>query len=437
MNYLQTIEYLFNNTPVFEQIGNAAYKEGLAVTHALDAHFNHPHRTYRTIHVGGTNGKGSCSHTLAAILQQQGYKVGLYTSPHLLDFKERIKVDGACIEEQYVIDFVARERNFFEPLHPSFFELTTAMAFKYFADCAVDIAVIEVGLGGRLDCTNIISPLLSVITNISLDHTALLGNTLAKIAGEKAGIIKPDTPVVIGEDNAETRPVFLAKAQEMNAPIRFAGDTPLVLSADMEPSGGIRYRTHDLGTFHGQLAGNYQIKNTNTLLHALEVLQQRGITIDAASIRYGFAHVTDSTSLAGRWQTLHTEPLVICDIGHNTAAWGYLSHRLEALPCRRLLIVFGMVDDKDIAAVVQLLPHNARYFFTKAQCKRALPEQQVALHASSANLQFTTYPTVSDALHAALSQALAGDAVFIGGSNYIVSEALPIVNQFFSASPLP
>ena len=243
MNYQETIEYLFNSTPVFEKVGASAYKEGLFNTEELDRHFDHPHRKFKTIHVAGTNGKGSCSHTLAAILQSAGYKVGLYTSPHLVDFRERIRINGKCIDEQYVVDFVEQERDFFEPLHPSFFELTTALAFKYFAEKEVDIAVIEVGLGGRLDCTNIITPLLSVITNISFDHTQFLGNTLAKIAAEKAGIIKPNVPVVIGECCDETREVFEAKAKAVNAPIVFAEDSKEVFGCSLEENNVMCYKT--------------------------------------------------------------------------------------------------------------------------------------------------------------------------------------------------
>ena len=264
MNYQETTEYLFNSTPVFEHIGASAYKDGLDNTCALDEYFGHPHTNFRSIHIGGTNGKGSCSHTLAAILQADGYKVGLYTSPHLVDFRERIRVNGEMVPEQYVIDFVEEHKDFFEPLHPSFFELTTAMAFKYFAEQKVDFAIIEVGLGGRLDCTNIIHPLLSIITNISLDHTQFLGDTLPKIAFEKAGIIKQGTPVIIGEANDETRIVFEAKAQEMESLIIFAEDIPMVLSASMSSDGGLYYKTRLFGELQGELGGLYQIKNTNT-----------------------------------------------------------------------------------------------------------------------------------------------------------------------------
>ena len=308
MTYQETVEYLYNSTPVFEQVGASAYKEGLSNTLALDEHFGHPHRQFRSIHVAGTNGKGSCSHTLASILQAEGYKVGLYTSPHLVDFRERIRVNGICIPEAYVVDFVEKERSFFEPLHPSFFELSTALAFKYFAEQQVDIAVIEVGLGGRLDCTNIITPLVSIITNISFDHTQFLGNTLAQIASEKAGIIKPGIPVVIGETVAETKPVFLKKAREMQAPIVFAEDAKEVTSAEPLTEGGMEYQTKNLGKLRGELDGIYQVKNMNTILTAIPVIRQQGVVISNGSIRVGVAHVCETTGLEGRWQHIQSNP---------------------------------------------------------------------------------------------------------------------------------
>ena len=271
--YQETIEYLFNSMPVFEKVGNSAYKPGLFNSESLDMHFNHPHLNYQTIHVAGTNGKGSCSHTLAAILQSAGYRVGLYTSPHLIDFKERIRVNGDCISEDYVVDFVHQNASFFEPLHPSFFELTTALAFKYFADSEVDVAVVEVGLGGRLDCTNIISPVLSVITNIGLDHVALLGDSLSKIASEKAGVIKPQTPVVIGEYNDETLPVFKAKALEENTKLILAEDQSEVTSYAQNADKAWEYTTKHFGIVEGQLKGSYQVKNSNTILTAVKELQ--------------------------------------------------------------------------------------------------------------------------------------------------------------------
>ena len=424
MNYEETVEYLFNSTPVFEKVGATAYKEGLDNTHALDNHFGNPHRKFKTIHVAGTNGKGSCSHTLAAILQAEGYRVGLYTSPHLVDFRERIRVNGVPVGKDYVVDFVERERHFFAPLHPSFFELTTAMAFKYFAEQRVDIAVIEVGLGGRLDCTNIITPILSVITNISFDHTQFLGNTLAKIAGEKAGIIKPRVPVVVGETTPETRPVFLDKAQRENAPISFAEDEPEVTAATLCPEGGIDYDTRSWGRLHGELGGVYQEKNTNTILCACDELKRQGVISSRAAVVDGFAHVTEHTGLTGRWQQLQTAPRVICDTGHNVGGWQYLSRQIKAQTCRQLRIVFGMVDDKDIDTVMELLPKDAVYYFTQASTHRAIPVGRVVEKARQHHLTGTAHPTVAAAYRQALADASSDDFIFVGGSSYVVADLL-------------
>jgi len=406
MNYTETCEYLFNQMPMFERQGASGYKEGLSNTRALDEHFNHPHTKYKTIHIAGTNGKGSCSHSIAAILQTAGYRVGLYTSPHLVDFSERIRVNGEPISEKYVIDFVERERHFFEPLHPSFFEVTTALAFKYFSDMNVDVAVIEVGLGGRLDCTNIISPILSVITNISFDHTQFLGDTLAKIAAEKAGIIKKGTRVIIGEATSETRPVFEAKAKEMCAPICFAEDNPYRNAADLMTD----------------LQGAYQRKNANTILTAIANLPELSISND--NIRRGLANVCTLTGLKGRWQTLAQHPLIICDTGHNVAGWKYLSRQIEQQPCDALHIVFGMVDDKDIDTVMDMLPKNAKYYFTKAETHRAVNEMVLREKAEERSLSGSTYSSVAQAYNAVKKNAKDNDFVFIGGSSYVVADLL-------------
>jgi dihydrofolate synthase/folylpolyglutamate synthase len=405
MTYEETVEYLFHVTPVFEKTGASAYKEGLSNTHALDEHFGHPHRQFKTIHVAGTNGKGSCSHTLAAILQSAGYKVGLYTSPHLVDFRERIRVNGQCISKEYVVDFVEQERSFFEPLHPSFFELTTAMAFKYFAEQAVDIAVIEVGLGGRLDCTNIITPVLSIITNISFDHTQFLGNTLAKIAGEKAGIIKKNVPVVIGETTPETLPVFQKKAAAKGAPLHLAEAFEVAHDYDFE------------------LKGLYQQKNKQTILCAVNCLKDV-FTIPEEAIKKGMAHVCELTGLTGRWQTLQTRPLVICDTGHNVGGWQYLAEQIKAQKCKTLRIVFGMVDDKDINTVMQLLPKQAVYYFTQASSHRAIPADKVQETAKAHQLEGRTFSNVKDAYQQALSDAHPDDFIFVGGSSYLVADLL-------------
>lgn len=423
MNYQETIEYLFNSTPVFEKVGAKAYKPGLQTTETLDEHFGHPHRQFKSIHVAGTNGKGSCSHTLAAILQSEGYKVGLFTSPHLVDFRERIRVNGECISEQYIIDFVKEERSFFEPLHPSFFELTTALAFKYFAEQKVDIAIIEVGLGGRLDCTNIITPILSIITNISKDHTQFLGNTLTDIAGEKAGIIKPGVPVIIGEDLPETRPVFQQKAQKENSPIIFAQDENQQEVQKAEHiNGKMEYTTRTWGKLTGELCGDYQAKNMNTILNAVKYLTL--VKNEEASIKYGISHVTELTGLMGRWQKIQDKPLVICDTGHNVGGWQYLAPQIKAQACRQLRIVFGMVDDKDVTTVMKMLPKDAIYYWTQATTKRAIKVEKIAELGTSLGLNGNVYPSVNKAFKAALADAAEDDFIFVGGSSYIVADFL-------------
>ena len=423
MTYQETIQYLFNSTPVFEHVGAAAYKPGLYNTHELDQHFGHPHTAYKTIHVAGTNGKGSCSHTLAAILQETGYKVGLYTSPHLVDFRERIRVNGHPISEQRVIDFVEQERTFFEPLNPSFFELTTALALLYFKEQQVDVAVIEVGLGGRLDCTNIITPVLSLITNISFDHTQFLGNTLEQIAAEKAGIIEQHVPVVIGETTPETRTVFKQKAAICKAPIYFAEEEPEVLSSKVCQTGGRDYFTQNFGNLHGQLGGEYQERNANTVLKALPLLQKI-FNITPNNIVRGFANVTTLTGLRGRWEKLRENPVVICDTGHNVAGWKWLAPQIKSVVCRKLRLVFGMVDDKDVETVIKLLPQNATYYWAQASTKRAIPSNIIAEIGRKNQLVGTDCGTVAKAYHKAITDASADDFIFVGGSSYIVSDLL-------------
>ena len=432
MNYKETTEYLFNATPVFEHIGAKAYKPGLYNTHELDKHFGCPHHNFKTIHIAGTNGKGSCSHSIAAILQKQGYKVGLYTSPHLVDFRERIRVNGQCISEQYVVNFVEQERQFFEPLHPSFFELTTAMAFKYFDDMKVDVAVIEVGLGGRLDCTNIISPLLSIITNISFDHMQFLGKTLPEIAGEKAGIIKTAIPVVIGESNNLTRPVFEKKAEEEKAPIVFAEDDTEkeVLTSTSLATGGIRYETKHFGTFVGELSGEYQIKNMNTILCAIrQLINNTTLIKEQDLIIEALGDVCALTGLQGRWQTVNHSPMVVCDTGHNVAGWKYLSHQIVNVPCHTRRIIFGMVNDKDIDEVMRILPSDAVYYFTQAACKRAFPVQTVYEKAIEHGLKGNTYDNVEKAYSQAIADSSDDDFIFVGGSSYIVADFLTLLSR--------
>ena len=428
MTYEETITYLFNSAPLFQHVGKDAYKEGLDTTQRLDAHFNHPHQKFKTIHVAGTNGKGSCSHTLAAILQSAGYKVGLYTSPHLVDFRERIRVNGIPVGKEYVIDFVENHRAFFEPLHPSFFELATAMAFNYFAEEQVDIAVIEVGLGGRLDCTNIIRPDLCVITNISFDHVQFLGDTLAKIAAEKAGIIKPGIPVVIGETTPETKPVFTQKALQEGAPIHFAEEEQLLVSTSTNAQGKRIYQTRDYANLEGELGGLCQIKNTNTLLSAIRVLQKAGYNIKEAHVREGFAKVCPLTGLMGRWQKLQDKPTTICDTGHNKAGIQYIVEQLSLQTYQRLHIIIGMVNDKDISGVLALLPKEATYYFTKASVNRALNEKEVQRLAGEAGLKGETYPSVREAIEAAQASATPEDFIFVGGSTFIVADLMSYIN---------
>lgn len=429
MNYQETLNYLYNSTPVFEHVGAVAYKEGLQNTLALDNHFNHPHTNFKTIHIAGTNGKGSCSHSLASILQEAGYKVGLYTSPHLVDFRERIRVNGQCISKERVVKFVEDERDFFEPLHPSFFELTTALAFKYFEEQKVDIAIIEVGLGGRLDCTNIISPILSIITNISFDHTQFLGNTLAKIAGEKAGIIKKGVPVIIGEANEETRPVFQSKAKEVDADIIFAEDKAIVTSSTPIADRGRRYNLSNNSTLIGELSGDYQERNMNTILCACNILKQMKIIKNDDIIAKGLCNICKNTGLLGRWQTIQNNPTVVCDTGHNVGGWNYLAPQIKRQQCNQLRIVFGMVDDKDIDSVMCLLPKNAIYYWTQAESKRAIKAERVAELAIKHDLKGEIFDNVEVAYSKALKDSNNDDFVFVGGSSYVVADLLTFLSR--------
>ena len=429
MNYQETLNYLYNSTPVFEHVGAVAYKEGLQNTLALDKHFNHPHTNFKTIHIAGTNGKGSCSHSLASILQEAGYKVGLYTSPHLVDFRERIRVNGQCISKERVVKFVEDERKFFEPLHPSFFELTTALAFKYFDEQKVDIAIIEVGLGGRLDCTNIISPILSIITNISFDHTQFLGDTLAKIAAEKAGIIKKGVPVIIGEANEETSPVFQSKANEVNSDIVFAEDNAIVTSSSPMADGGRRYYLSNNSTLVGELSGDYQERNMNTILCACNILKQMNIIKNDDVIAKGLTNICKNTGLLGRWQTIQNNPTVVCDTGHNVGGWNYLAPQIKRQQCNQLRIVFGMVDDKDINSVMYLLPQNAIYYWTQAESKRAIKAERVAEIAIKHDLRGEIFDNVEVAYTKALQDSYKDDFVFVGGSSYIVADLLTFLSR--------
>ncbi len=425
MTYQEATTYLFTAAPLFQNIGAGAYKEGLSNTHLLDEHFGHPHEKFRTIHVGGTNGKGSTSHTLAAILQSQGYRVGLYTSPHLVDFRERIRVNGVMIPEQRVISFVEQERYFFEPLHPSFFELATALAFQYFAEQKVDVAVIEVGLGGRLDCTNIIHPDLSIITNISFDHIQFLGNTLPKIASEKAGIIKQGVPAIIGEAGEEdVRTVFEKEAEKVGTRLIFAEEEKELISYTYSPTQGYTYHTKTYGELHGQLSGFCQEKNTRTILAAVNELNKIGYGISIASVAKGMSHVCQLTGLMGRWQTISTNPLTICDTGHNVGGMQYITKQLAETPHQCLHIIIGMVNDKDVNTVLSMLPKDAVYYFTQASVKRAMPVEEFAEKAEKHDLHGNSYANVELAYRAAKQNAEKNDLIFVGGSTFIVADML-------------
>jgi dihydrofolate synthase / folylpolyglutamate synthase len=429
MNYKEVLDYLNSQLPMFHRIGKAAYKANLDNTYALDEYFNHPHKKFKTIHVAGTNGKGSVSHFLASILQTAGYKTGLYTSPHLKDYRERIKINGIDIPENYVISFIEKHKPFFAKIQPSFFEMTVALAFDYFASEKVDIAVIEVGLGGRLDSTNIIKPLISVITNISLDHTDLLGDTLEKIAAEKAGIIKKDVPVVIGENHKKTRHVFIQKAEEVDSPIYLADYTysanSSYFTSDHKQSFNIlKNNKICFENLKTGLLGNYQQKNIVTVIQAIEVLRSKNIKIKDEDIFSGVLNVIPNTNFKGRWQIINDRPLTICDTGHNENGMEYIVRQISGTHYNRLHIIFGVVSDKNIDGILKQLPKDAIYYFTKANIPRALDEKSLSKQAENFRLKGETHATVADAFKNAKKNALPDDMIFIGGSTFVVAEIL-------------
>lgn len=430
MTYQEAIDYLFTATPVFQKDGGSAYKPGLERTEALSTHYGHPHRAYPCIHVGGTNGKGSTSHTLAAILQQAGYRVGLFTSPHLLDFRERIRVNGDMITEEFVTQFVEDSQGSVSCLAPSFFELTTMMAFEYFRLRAVDVAIIEVGLGGRLDSTNIVSPILSIITNVSLDHTEYLGDTLTAIADEKAGIIKPNIPIIIGNaSDPEVRKTFEANINKASAPVIWAQETGELTEATLTDVGYIYY-TKTWGVLHGELMGLVQPENTATILATLCALRPH-FTLTMEAVRGGFAKVSSLTGLQGRWQTVDKNPRIICDTAHNPAGIAQVVAQIGRMSCcyTRMHIVFGMAEDKDVESVLNLLPSSAAYYFTQARSGRAMPAERLAELAATAGLQGNHFSSVADALRTAKAMASPSDLIFVGGSNFIVADLLAHLNQ--------
>ena len=426
MTYQEAIEYLYAATPVFQQVGTTAYKPGLETTHTLDTHYGHPHRCYRTIHVGGTNGKGSTSHTIAAVLQASGYRVGLFTSPHLLDFRERIRVNGEMVSEDFVCRFVEEAKPLIEERSPSFFEITTLMAFDYFRQAQVDFAVIEVGLGGRLDCTNIISPIASVITSISKDHTQLLGDTLEAIAREKAGIIKPHTPIIIGRgESPEVREVFVKKAAEEEAPIIFAEEAVHIKAQTPEfPGQSFTLEGEEALPYDFGLGGLVQRDNFRAIYATIQELRRQGIAISEEAFRDGLRDVVSLTGLRGRWEVLSQHPTLICDTAHNEDGVRYIVEQLRSLQ-RPLHIIFGMVNDKDIRGVLQRLPKEARYYFTAASVPRALAPEDLQALAEQYGLQGSTYPNVHEALIAARKAANPDtDILFVGGSNFLISDLL-------------
>lgn len=422
--YEQVLEGLYGRLQAFHRVGGCAYKPGLGTTRALSAAFGNPHDKFATIHVGGTNGKGSTAHLLASVLTCAGYRTGLYTSPHLVDFNERIRIDGQPISHDDVVDFVQRWENMHLNCSPSFFELATIMAFDYFARQQVDVAVIEVGLGGRLDSTNIINPLLSVITNISLDHTAILGDSEPAIAREKAGIIKPRVPVVIGECNGLTRPVFEECAQAQDSPVIFATDNPEVISSVVE-NDTLRLYTAGWGHIDDALTGDCQHANANTVLTALRVLSEHHMNISADAVKDGFARVCDLTGLAGRWMTLSDEPRVICDTGHNPGAWRYLSPRLTDIAAKTdLKVVLGFVGDKDFGHIIPTLPADATYYFVTPSTPRAESSHTLCLLAKEAGLDALCFDSVEQGYEQALADSGKGSVIFVGGSTFVVADLI-------------
>lgn len=429
--YQDTLDFLYSQLPVYHRIGPAAYKADINNTLALCELLNHPYKNFKSIHIAGTNGKGSTSHTLASILQEQGYTTGLYTSPHLKDFTERIKVNGHNIDKEYVCDFIDQYKQDFLTIGLSFFEMSVGLAFQYFADMKVDIAVIETGLGGRLDSTNVINPLISVITNISFDHTNLLGDSLDKIAFEKAGIIKKEIPCVIGEYHEQTWPVFKEKAKQQHAPIYLAEKYYSVTQAEViHKDASYRHITvNDIDnkvnlTYDYGLTGNYQDKNLITVLKTIDVLKDGGWAIGKEAIFKGIKNVIPNTGLMGRWQILNSSPLTICDVGHNEDGIKYLIAQIKQINYKNLHFVLGMVNDKNIEAVLQLLPEDAVYYFCKAAIPRGLDAELLKEQATSYHLKGDVYPSVAAAYQAAQNNAGKNDFIFIGGSTFVVAEVI-------------
>ncbi len=428
MNYQETLDYLFNALPMFQRVGASAYKADLTNTLALCTHLGNPQEQFKSIHVAGTNGKGSTSHALASIFQAAGYKTGLYTSPHLKSITERIRINGEEIDKDHVVEFVATHKNFLDHLQPSFFEMTVGLAFWYFAKETVDIAIIEVGMGGRLDSTNVISPELCVITNIGFDHTQFLGDKLPLIAGEKAGIIKSSVPVIVSHTQKEIQAVFLQKANEMQASLVFADqhwEVTRIQNPDQETSQLAKYLVKgraDAFELEFGLRGDYQRYNLPGILEAVEQMRNQGWNLTKEEVLLGLARVSEQTGLKGRWQILQTQPLTIADTGHNEAGILEVVNQLKKHSYSQLWMVIGMVNDKDISKVLDLLPKDATYIFCQAIIPRAMDAHELASKALEKGLKGEVIPKVTDAIEFARKNAGADDLIFIGGSTFVVAE---------------
>ncbi|MCR9015611.1 bifunctional folylpolyglutamate synthase/dihydrofolate synthase [Aquiflexum gelatinilyticum] len=425
MTYQETLDFLFNALPMFQRVGAAAYKNDLNNTHAICAHLGNPEHSLKCVHVAGTNGKGSTSHSICSVLMEAGYKVGLYTSPHLKTFTERIKINGADIPEKEVVDFVEDNKAFLEELKPSFFEMTVGMAFWFFAKEKVEIAVIEVGMGGRLDSTNVVMPEVSVITNIGFDHMQFLGNTLPLIAGEKAGIIKHNIPVVISQKQEETFSVFQSKAHEMQAPIYFAEDFIKVKRSGISSSGRRVFEIieqDEKSLIEIDLHGNYQEKNLAGILQTLKILKNLGWKIDESAVKNGLSHIVSNTGLKGRWQILGYHPLTICDTGHNEDGIRLIIEQIIEQKFNNLFMVIGMVNDKDVSKVLSMLPKNAWYIFCQATIPRAMDPEELSKKAMEAGLNGEIVKDVNQAIEKAKKSASKEDLIFIGGSTFVVAE---------------
>lgn len=429
MNYRETIDFLFTSLPMYQREGQAAYKANLDNTHALDKHFDYPHRRFPVVHVAGTNGKGSVSHMLASVLIKAGYKTGLYTSPHLLDFRERIRVNGQVIPKAGVTEFVNNNQEIISKLKPSFFEMTVAMAFDFFASEKVDIAIIETGMGGRLDSTNIVRPLISLITNISIDHARFLGNSPVLIAREKGGIIKEGVPLVLGQSSPETAEVLTEMAEEKGSAVSSAPKTfnPLYQTLNVDGSANFSFQNIQKGqleSFVCDLAGSYQQENISTVLTSIKLLREMGWQLPDQVLKEGLKRVGETTGLLGRWQTVGANPRSICDTAHNAAGIAAVMEQIKQTPWKKLHIVWGMADDKDLDKILPLLPDEARYYFTPSSVPRTMNARELMEKAAPFGKCGLAYKSVADAYYAAKERAGREDMIFTGGSTFVVADLL-------------